>query len=143
MKLKNYKSDFDGELVDDENQELVTMERDNNLVLDQYGETLDKHAKEKSVRMENLKSTMFPKMRYYLDCGFNLLVYGVGSKRGFLKEFSQLNISNASEPLIYVNGYNTGANIKSIISLITKFMNEHILRRTGQTSSKKFNSVHD
>ena len=43
-------------------------------------------------------------MKYYLDCGFNLLVYGVGSKRGIINTFMkrQLVMTN---PVLLVQGY--------------------------------------
>lgn len=37
--------------------------------------------------MEKLQA-LFPKMRHYMMCGFNLLIYGVGSKRNFVNNFA-------------------------------------------------------
>jgi hypothetical protein len=54
-------------------------------------ESLIKHKIKKEVRIECIlkEKALFNKMKYMLDCGFNLLVYGVGSKYDMLNLFAQ------------------------------------------------------
>jgi hypothetical protein len=47
---------------------------------------IKRHA-EKMKHLENLVKSNFVKMKYMMDCGFNLLVYGVGSKLDLLNLF--------------------------------------------------------
>lgn len=41
----------------------------------------------KNYHMKNLIQQNYSKIKYMLDCGFNILVYGVGSKIDFLNLF--------------------------------------------------------
>lgn len=78
-----------------------------------------------------------------MECGFNLLVYGVGSKQKLLNEFADQAIRNAGEPLMIVNGYHSGANLKSMLTEISKFITVHIEKGTGSQKKKTFASIHD
>jgi len=53
-------------------------------------DTIIKHKNKKEARIERIikDKTLFNKMKYMLDCGFNLLVYGVGSKFDMLNLFA-------------------------------------------------------
>ncbi len=72
-------------------------EEDGGVVKDQRGqdefkhETEDdstkKHAKEKEEYFVKQYNNLQHSMRHYLNCGFNLLLYGVGSKRVFVNNF--------------------------------------------------------
>ena len=42
-------------------------------------------------------------MKYMMDCGFNLLVYGVGSRYKLLNMFYMKHLSK--NPVLYFNGY--------------------------------------
>lgn len=70
-------------------------------------------------------------MRYFLESGFNLLIYGIGSKRNIMNEFAKQHIFNTGEPILVVNGYHSGTNIKTIILVISKFIKDHIEKGTG------------
>ena len=50
-------------------------------------------------------------MRFLQDCGFNLLIYGVGSKIDFLNLFCQRYLMN-TETVLMFNGYHTNCSIK-------------------------------
>lgn len=57
------------------------MEReDRSLYIGEMKQSFEKHVQEKEELLDRIRVEDFPKMRYYLDNGFNLLVYGVGSK---------------------------------------------------------------
>ena len=43
-----------------------------------------KHQDQKVRNLEKQIKVWHPKMKFYQECGLNLLVYGVGSKRDFL-----------------------------------------------------------
>jgi len=67
-------------------------------------------------------------MDYYISCGFNLLVFGVGSKRDAINNFAKNRIG-ARMPKLVVNGYHVGTTIKSVLKIIIKFINEVVLIR--------------
>lgn len=48
---------------------------------------VQKHELEKEGLVNRVKQDHFGQMKYYLDCGFNLLIFGVGSKRGIVNNF--------------------------------------------------------
>lgn len=56
-------------------------------------------------------------MKYMLDCGFNLLVYGYGCKRDAINIFHQRLLMD-QEAIIF-NGYHPGCSIRTIIEKIT------------------------
>ena len=74
-------------------------------------------------------------MKHYLNCGFNLLIYGVGSKRDFINNFAQTCLSG--EPLLYVNGFHSAANMKAVTNPMVNFAIKHQLypgRKKGAMS---------
>ena len=75
----------------------------------------------------NLKSSAnFSHMKYYLDCGFSLLIYGVGSKRELINTFVTTSLVN--EPCLIVNGFHTATSLKSITNPMLKFINKHMCK---------------
>ena len=48
---------------------------------------IKKHESEKLNVIKAANSSKFDKMEHFLECGFNLLVYGVGSKRETITNF--------------------------------------------------------
>jgi origin recognition complex subunit 2 len=55
-------------------------------------------------------------MKYMLDCGFNLLIYGYGSKRDAINLFHQKLLID--EETIIFNGYHTALTIRTVIEKI-------------------------
>jgi hypothetical protein len=80
---------------------------------------LRKHPAEKDFILERLPQTMFTSMRHYMNCGFNLLIYGVGSKRKFLNLFTMKYLNN--EPTLIINGFHSAATMKSITNPMLNF----------------------
>lgn len=78
-----------------------------------------KHEKEKD-QLKASNARMFERMEYFLDCEFNLLIYGVGSKREQLNDF----LTNLSLPIMVVNGYHVGTTIKTVLNSVSKFINQ-------------------
>jgi len=60
------------------------------MMVDDGEEALIKNKELKEKRIEHMLKTkdLFNKMKYMLDCGFNLLVHGVGSKYDMLNLFA-------------------------------------------------------
>jgi len=56
------------------------------MLYEDIGATLVKHAREKQEKQLGLKQ-QFAKMKFYQDCGFNVMVFGVGSKREILNAY--------------------------------------------------------
>jgi hypothetical protein len=67
--------------------DLVKMKNEEDVVKETEDERHKKHAIEKEENRILLRKQNFPLMRYYLNCGFNLLIYGIGSKRDFINLF--------------------------------------------------------
>ncbi|KAK3805499.1 MAG: origin recognition complex subunit 2-domain-containing protein [Benniella sp.] len=75
-----------------------------------------KHAKEMEM-LNLLYEEQFPQWYFELMAGFNLLIYGYGSKRQLLTKFATSTLTDA--PLIIVNGYFPTLTIKDIMEKIT------------------------
>ena len=75
-----------------------------------------KHAKEMEM-LNLLYEEQFPQWYFELMAGFNLLIYGYGSKRLLLTKFATSTLTDA--PLIIVNGYFPTLTIKDIMEKIT------------------------
>jgi hypothetical protein len=82
-------------------------------------DSIKKHLNEKLEYLKITKSQVSTVMKHYLACGFNILLYGVGSKRSFINEYtlSQLNGS----PRHVVNGYHSACSIKSVTNPLLNF----------------------
>ena len=66
-----------------------------------------------------MRSQLYQKMKYMLDCGFNLLVYGVGSKVDILNYFVQKQLIMQCCDVIIFNGFHSGCNMKKVVDEIT------------------------
>lgn len=66
--------------------------------------------------MEEYKS-YFPKWLYILNEGYNLLLYGLGSKRQLLQAFHREVLSN--QPVLVINGFFPSLTLKDILDSIT------------------------
>lgn len=72
-------------------------------------------------------------MEYFLECEFNLLIYGVGSKRQIINDFT-LRIEMHK---IIVNGYHAATTIRAVLNEITKFISDTVY---PQKNRKMFHS---
>ncbi|KAG0056787.1 Origin recognition complex subunit 2 [Gryganskiella cystojenkinii] len=75
-----------------------------------------KHAQEKAL-LQMLYEEQFPQWYFELLSGFNLLIYGYGSKRLLLTKFATTVLTDA--PVIMVNGYFPTLGIKDIMDKIS------------------------
>ena len=62
---------------------------DDQVDLKDYRNVYIKNLDLKKKNLEKLTKTNFSKMKFLLDCGFNLLMYGIGSKIDFINLFCQ------------------------------------------------------
>jgi hypothetical protein len=74
-------------------------------------------------------------MEYYLDCEFNLLIYGVGSKRKLINRFHD----RIAMPKFVVNGYHAGTTIKAVLNQTTEFINEVVCSKNKKNRKTFFN----
>ena len=75
-----------------------------------------------------MKMQTYVKMRFYQDCGLNILVFGVGSKRDFLNQYVDEHIRRQGQNIVVVNGYHSATNLKSVFGGILNY----IKHKTGQ-----------
>ncbi|KAI8601177.1 origin recognition complex, subunit 2 [Dissophora ornata] len=87
-----------------------------------------KHSKEMEMLML-LYEEQFPQWYFELMSGFNLLIYGYGSKRALLTKFATSILTDA--PLIIVNGYFPTLTVKEILDKISTTA----LQYTGPTGT--------
>jgi len=87
-----------------------------------------KHAQEKEM-LNMLYEEQFQQWYFELRSGFNLLVYGYGSKRLLLTKFATTILTDA--PLLIVNGYFPTLTIKDILDRISS----KALKYTGPTGA--------
>ena len=66
----------------------------------------------------------FSMLKFYLDTGMSVLIYGVGSKYEFLKCLIETELS--SQPCLIVNGYHTNCSLKRISSLLSTYIPKEI-----------------
>lgn len=90
--------------------------------------TLIKHKDEKNQNIINLVKHNFEKMKFMLDCDFNLLIYGVGSKIDILNLFVQKKLQNKT--VFYCNGFNDTAksNLKSLVTKLIDYFKHDVFR---------------
>lgn len=70
---------------------------------------------------------MFNRLKYMLDCGFNLMLYGVGSKLDLVNLFVQKNLQSQSSVLIF-NGFHSGCNMKRIVDDIVSYLLKEVYK---------------
>ena len=94
----------------------------------------EKHSAEKTLLQGRLPE-MFEKMGYFLECDFNLLVYGVGSKRDVINKFA----ITMNAPYIVINGFHVGTTIKTVLNGVSKFISDLIFRKQ-EKNKRSFHS---
>ena len=85
---KNYKSEFEGESSEEDKSKIVKLVNEEEMKREYEDDKIIKNKAEKAANMKKLHSPVcMQPMKYFLDCGYNLLVYGVGSKRNLINNF--------------------------------------------------------
>jgi len=69
--------------------------------------------------LEGLHKQNFPQWEFELSQGFNLLLYGYGSKRNLLMQFAK-RIYRSPRSLVVVNGYVPTLTIKDVLTTVAK-----------------------
>ncbi|OJD26250.1 hypothetical protein ACJ73_02369 [Blastomyces percursus] len=86
---------------------------------EQISKFVDPHRKEKEFLLE-LHERSFPQWAFELSEGFNICLYGYGSKRRLVNRFAGWLSQQRSDPptIVMVNGYVSNTTIRSILSTI-------------------------
>ena len=103
---------------------------------DQIRNYKDHHEPEKKYLMK-LHSRAFPQWRFEMSEGFNLCLYGWGSKRQLMNEYAEWLCRKSSPPpkIVVVNGYTTKLNIRAVLSTVASIMTEDDpIKLAGQPS---------
>jgi hypothetical protein len=82
-------------------------------------EKYKKHVAEKEELATRNIQMFGPMMRHYINCGFNLLIYGIGSKWSFINNFAHKFLQE--DHRIFVNGYHSATNMKSVTNPLVNF----------------------
>lgn len=70
----------------------------------------------KNRHMESLRLSLFPKMDHLLQCDFNLLIHGVGSKIDFLNYFCQTCLIQTHNRNVHIfNGFTAQCSMRAIV----------------------------
>lgn len=90
--------------------------------------------------LENLHRSSFAQWQFELSQGFNVLLYGYGSKRRLLMEFAKQGYTTSN--LVVVNGYVPTLTVKDILSTVAKalLMRGHSVR-LGSNPSEMLDNV--
>ena len=90
---------------------------------------IEKHAKihDDSRFLNQQAEALYEKMKFYLDCDFNLFIYGVGTTKNWINAFviSQLNENHVG---MVTNGYHSGTTIKALVKELERFLKEYIVK---------------
>ncbi|TPP62450.1 Origin recognition complex subunit [Fasciola gigantica] len=76
-----------------------------------------KHSKITDRLLDDVQKNLFPQWPFYLHEGYNILLYGVGSKRGILDTFREEYLVDCNS--IVIPGYDSTVNIRKILNVIT------------------------
>jgi len=73
--------------------------------------------------LHSLHSRSFEQWKFELDHGFNLCLYGWGSKRSLLLDFAEhLSNEQAGEQIVVVNGYNPSLTLRDVLHTIASLI---------------------
>ncbi|KAJ7381250.1 Origin recognition complex subunit 2 [Desmophyllum pertusum] len=101
---------------------------DQEKLMSQLNEVSSSHPKERFDLYHKLQS-LFDKWMFHLRNGFNILLYGLGSKRVLLDQFRSSKLSAHLQ--VVVNGFFPSLTIKNVLNIIT----EEILMHDGTFKS--------
>lgn len=65
-------------------------------------------------------------MKHYINCGFNILFYGVGSKWNFVNQVVMKYLHE--DHRLVVNGFHSATNMKSITNSMLAYAQKHHLK---------------
>ena len=99
-------------MMEDEAEVIVKDQKDDENNKHEIADPLTKkHEFEKEALLEYHAKILYPTMRHYINCDFNLLIYGVGSKKLFLNYFAFQYLKNFVPALVF-HGYHSASNMK-------------------------------
>lgn len=74
-------------------------------------------------RIEGLKSIYFEEIKYFYRSGFNILLYGVGSKVEIVKHLVEEIRAGMGVLTAVINGYHPGSTLKMVLNGLTLQIN--------------------
>ena len=117
--MKSFKTDIEDYCEDEDPEDM----------LDQP-DVFIKNLQKKIDLLHKIPNEKYTKMRYMIDCGFNLLIYGIGSKFNILNHF-MFQLVNHSNVIVF-NGFNTNCDIKLVVEELVSYFMIEILRCAGK-----------
>ncbi|KAJ6110293.1 hypothetical protein N7486_002528 [Penicillium sp. IBT 16267x] len=87
---------------------------------EKLGQSVDPCAEEKEYLL-SLHHRSFPQWNFEFEEGFNICLFGYGSKRKLVQQFADWlyhHSASKSPPIVIVNGYTPGISIRSIFAMI-------------------------
>lgn len=87
---------------------------------EKLGQSVDPCAEEKEYLL-SLHHRSFPQWNFEFDEGFNICLFGYGSKRKLVQQFADWlyhHSASKNPPIVIVNGYTPGISIRSIFAMI-------------------------
>ncbi|XP_054156011.1 origin recognition complex subunit 2-like [Oppia nitens] len=101
--------------------------KDFDLTEDQIKVIVDRQsvAERKHLMDTYVNNNCFDDWMSQLCCGFNVLLYGLGSKRKLMETFAEKHLSD--EHHIVINGYNNEASLRHIILVLSEVLDESIV----------------
>ena len=95
----------------------------NNSTVRQTIDTMSSPFQEDCLALLQHHQSLFEYWLLQLSSGFNLLLYGVGSKRNLLEEFRNQHLSSSCH--LVINGFFPGTTLKHIMSVLTSGLLDH------------------
>lgn len=93
--------------------------KQDDFVIEKEEDDLRKHRQEKEALQTFNLERYGGMMKHYINCGFNLLVYGVGSKWDFLNNFIKRYLGEHHR--LVINGFHSATNMKSITNQMVNY----------------------
>ena len=100
-----------------------------------------KNQPQKEARLQQLENYHFDTMDFMTECGFNLLVFGHGSKLAFLRSYRERKL--ASKAVVWVNAFHSAVSMKGLLNRVASFCFSNCkVLETALAEAKKFPSMH-
>ncbi|TNV78862.1 hypothetical protein FGO68_gene498 [Halteria grandinella] len=118
----------------DQQKPKATKERDgvtaqvkqDDFVIEKEEDDLRKHRLEKEALQTFNLERYGGMMKHYINCGFNLLIYGVGSKWDFLNNFAKRYLGEHHR--LVINGFHSATSMKSITNQMVTYAQKNNLK---------------
>ena len=100
--------------------------KQDDFVIEKEEEEWKKHRLEKEQLATFNLEKFGMRMKHYINCGFNLLIYGVGSKWTFINNYLQRHMKD--DHCLVVNGYHSATNMKTVTNPMMGYAQKYHLK---------------